>query len=384
MKKIVVLGSTGSVGRNTLDVAVHHAERFEIVGLAAGSNIDLLLEQRKVWPECLFTVGSEQSLKGFEKSGDIRKCLGAGNGAIERLIKETGPDLVVNCMSGFVGLRPTLEAIKSRIPVALANKEAIVAGGEILFAIARKNGVPIIPIDSEHVAVSQCLHGRGMEQVAGIVITASGGALRDVPFGEFDSADLSDVLKHPTWRMGAKITVDSATMINKGLEVIEAHWLFDLPYDMIDIIIHPQSIVHSMVEFKNGSIIAQLSNPDMRIPILYALSYPEHIESNIAPSRIADFPPLTFSEVDMDRYPCLGLALGAAREGGARPTALNSANEVAVKAFLDGKIAFKDIYNIIAYALDKMPAKSVDCIEDVLEADAEARAFAEAGLAKND
>jgi 1-deoxy-D-xylulose-5-phosphate reductoisomerase len=279
---------------------------------------------------------------------------------------------VLNALVGFVGLKPTMAALADGIPVAIANKETVVCGGEILLSAARAGGAELIPIDSEHVAVSQCLGTEPRDAVRRIVLTASGGSLRNRPVDQLASATVEDVLDHPTWNMGAKITVDSATLINKGLEVIEAHWLFDLPFDKIDVVIHPQSIVHSFVEFIDGSIIAQMGEPDMRHPILYALTYPDRCKSAMR-SSIEGFPQLTFSRVDHDRYPCFDLAREAARTGGTAPTVLNAANEVAVGAFLNGDIGFERIQEVIGAALSAVASRPVSTLEDILGADAATR-----------
>ncbi len=378
MKKIVLLGSTGSVGGNTLEVVKHHRDEFELVGLAGGGNVARLGSQCDLFPGSLCAVGTEDAYRRLTSMGADygRRCVGYGEEAMERLILETSPDLVVNCLVGFVGLRPTLAAVEAGIPVATANKEAIVAGGEILKTKAGEKKVPLIPIDSEHVAISQCLRGRSMEEVRKVYITASGGALREKPLGEIGKAGVEDVLRHPTWNMGEKITVDSATMINKGLEVMEAHWLFDLPYRKIDVVIHPQSIVHSLVEFEDGSIIAQMGVPDMRLPILHALSYPDMIASDLANSRITDFPDLSFSEPEPGRYPCFELALQAAKRGGNSPTVLNSANEEAVGAFLAGRLKFRQIPEVIADALERVEQRDLHGLEDIFRSDREAREIA--------
>jgi 1-deoxy-D-xylulose-5-phosphate reductoisomerase len=377
-KRIVVLGSTGSVGSNVLDVVSHHPDRFEVVGLAARQNIRLLREQCRRFPIARCAVVEADAFKALV-SGDAdmtRRGVGGGDNGLIGLIDQSNADLVVNCLVGFAGLRPTLHAITGGINVALANKEAIVTGGELIRAAKAKSGAEVIPVDSEHVAISQCLRGCDADDVKRIYITASGGALRDHSLDEIDGVAPGEVLAHPTWNMGDKITVDSATLINKGLEVIEAHWLFELPYEKIGVVIHPQSIVHSLVELKDNSILAQLGIPDMRLPILYALGYPERIETGLAQSRITDFPPLTFAEVDSERYPCFDLAMGAAAQGGNMPTVLNSANEFAVGAFLAGRIRFSQIHAIIADALDRIERTHIGSLDDVVETDRRARAHA--------
>jgi len=375
MKKLIILGSTGSVGRNVLEVVNHHRDRFEVLGFAMGSNMELLREQVQLFPNAYFVVGNENVLEKINSSYGFKPemCRGFGVEAIIAMIEESEADIVVNCMVGFLGLKPTVTALEKGIPVAIANKETVVTGGEFLVELALKHSARLIPIDSEHVAISQCLIGRSNDEVRRVFITASGGSLRDKPFDKLAEAKVAEVLNHPTWRMGNKITVDSATMLNKGLEVIEAHWLFGFSYDQIDVVIHPQSIVHAMVEFIDGSIMAQMSFPDMKLPILQALSSPERLDSDIAISEIHSFPSLSFSKVDPGRYPCLELTLKAAREGGNRPAVLSAADEEAVRLFLNGRIPFKRIHEVMDETLKRVPFENIDEIEDVIAADRKAR-----------
>jgi len=376
-KRLLVLGSTGSVGRNVLDVALRHRERFEVVGLSSRSKARLLGEQCAAHPGARFLVHDPDAHRRFlsEFPELAIRAVDPDGDPFGKLIEITAPDLLVNCLVGFVGLRPTLSALRAGIPVALANKEALVTGGELVIGSSRTHGARVIPIDSEHVALSQCLAGSRLDDVKRVFLTASGGALRDRPIEEIADAKIGDVLAHPTWRMGDKITVDSATLLNKGFEVIEAHWLFGLPFEKIEVVMHPQSIIHCLVEFKDNSILAQMGVPDMRLPILYALSYPERLETNVAESKISDFPSLTLGDVDEKRYPCFALALRAARAGGNQPAVLNSANESAVGAFLAGQIGFSSIYGVIARALDRIPQAKLASFEDVLETDRRTREF---------
>ncbi|MBP2681052.1 MAG: 1-deoxy-D-xylulose 5-phosphate reductoisomerase [Candidatus Krumholzibacteriota bacterium] len=376
-KRLLVLGSTGSVGRNVLDVVAHHPDHFEIVGLSSRSNAQILGEQCGVHRKARFlTLDPEAHRRLTAASPDMaERAVEPGQGSFATLIEVTAPDLVVNCLMGFVGLKPTLDALGAGIPVALANKESVVTGGELLIDASKRSGASIIPIDSEHVALSQCLAGSNIGDVKQVFLTASGGALRDRSIDEIAEAGINDVLAHPTWRMGDKITVDSATLLNKGFEVIEARWLFGLPLERIKVVIHPQSIIHCLVEFKDNSILAQMGIPDMRLPILYALTYPGRIETSVARSRITDFPSLTLREVDDERYPCFSLALRAARAGGNTPTVLNSANEVAVGAFLAGNIRFSRIYDVIESALDHVPSSRIGSFEDVMETDRRTREY---------
>ncbi len=376
-KRILILGSTGSVGQNVLDVVAHHPDEFEVVGLAARANAATLREQCEAHPDAKFSI---QDPVGHKRIVDENPALAsrrvfADDDPFVRLIEVTRPDLLVNCLVGFVGLRPTLLSLEMGIPVALANKESVVTGGALIMRASEKSGAPVIPIDSEHVAVSQCMGNATAADLKRVFITASGGALRDRPLDKMEGVGVKDVLAHPTWQMGAKITVDSATLVNKGLEVIEAHWLFDLPFEKIRVVIHPQSIVHCLVEFNDNSILAQLGKPDMRLPVLYALTYPNRVKTELARSTITDFPELSFREVEGERYPCFSLALQAANVGGNAPTVLNSANEVAVGAFLAEKIGFSKIYEVIESSLGGIPYAEIGAFEDVLETDRRTRAF---------
>ena len=374
MKRIVLLGSTGSIGCNVLDVVSRHEDEFEIVGLAARSNSQRLARQCAQHREALLAITDEKTYAGLleDQPGLKARAVGTGAESLSELIRRAKPDLVLNALVGFVGLQPTMAALSAGVPVAIANKETIVTGGEILLDAAKKAGTSLIPIDSEHVAVDQCLRSAPKEEIERVVMTASGGSLRQRLPGDFENVTVEEVLAHPTWDMGQKITVDSATLINKGLEVIEAHWLFEMPYEKIDVVIHPQSIVHSFEEFIDGSILAQMGDPDMRLPILYALSYPRRIKSRIR-SSIKDFPELTFTEVNEEKYPGFKLALAAAAAGGNAPTILNAANEIAVEAFLGGKIEFRNIFDIIEGALGQVTSRKVTSLDDILVTDRETR-----------
>ena len=373
MKRILILGSTGSIGRNVLDVVRRHPDQFRVVGLAAHRNVDVLRAQCADHPDARFVVTDAAAAAAMAGDPARRaRFAGGDEAALIELVRESGADLVVNALVGFVGLAPTLAALEAGIPVAIANKESIVAGGELLLAAARKAGVELVPIDSEHVAIAQCLAGSSRGDVERVVLTASGGALRDRNPATLADVSVRDVLAHPTWRMGAKITVDSATLVNKGLEIIEAHWLFGFPYEKIDVVIHPQSIVHSVVRFVDGSMLAQMATPDMRIPILYALAYPNRLKSDLG-ANLLEFPALSFAPVDESRYPCFRLALAAAKAGGTAPTVLSAANEVAVEAFLAERLPYSALADVIASALEALPARPVRSLDDVVEADREAR-----------
>jgi len=375
MKRVVLLGSTGSIGRNVLDVVRRHPGEFEVVGLAAHRNVDLLRAQCEDHPGARVVVTDPARRADVAADrGLAPRVLGYDAAALNALAGEVGADLVVNALVGFVGLAPTLSALERGIAVATANKESIVAGGEVMLRAARASGTSLVPIDSEHVAIAQCLAGASMDDVAMVTLTASGGSLRDRNPDTLADVSVEEVLAHPTWRMGAKITVDSATLMNKGLEIIEAHWLFDIPYARIDVVMHPQSIVHSVVRFVDGSMLAQMAKPDMRLPILYALSYPRRLRSDLG-SGLLEFPALSFAPVDERRYPCFGLAAAAARAGATAPTVLSAANEEAVAAFLAGRLSFGGIPGVIASALDAIPTRPINGLEDVMEADRATRAW---------
>ncbi len=375
MKRVVVLGSTGSIGRNVLDVVRRHPGEFEVVGLAAHRNVGVLQAQCADHPRARFVVTDPACRVEVDANAAWRaRCAGFGPEALAGIACDGKPDLVVNALVGFVGLAPTLAALSAGIPVAIANKESIVAGGEVLLNAARASGAELVPIDSEHVAIAQCLAGSRVEDVEKVILTASGGSLRDRSADDLERATVDEVLAHPTWSMGAKITVDSATLMNKGLEVIEAHWLFGLPYPKIEVVIHPQSIVHSVVQFVDGAMLAQMGKPDMRLPILYALSHPRRLRSDLGASLL-EFPTLSFAPIDEQRYPCFRLALAAARVGGTAPTVLSAANEVAVSAFLGRRLSFGGIADMIAAALEAVPPRPATGIEDIIDADRATRAW---------
>jgi 1-deoxy-D-xylulose-5-phosphate reductoisomerase len=384
MKRIAILGSTGSIGRSTLSVAESYPERFQIVALAAGSNLETAFEQALRWTPRVISIAAEADADAL---GARLKKNGLGgieivHGAAGTVRVATHPevDFVVSAIVGVAGLEATYEAVRAGKVVGLANKECLVAAGELITAEARKQGKPLLPIDSEHNAVHQCLRGGRMEEVDRIWLTASGGPFLSTPREEFDSITVEQALNHPTWKMGRRITIDSATLMNKGFEVIEACRLFNLPPSKVEVIVHPQSTIHSMVEFIDGSILAQFSVTDMRLPILYALTYPERIQSDMR-FAVSDLRHLDFSPPDMSKFPCLRLAYEAAEAGGAKTVALNAADEVAVAAFLEGAIRFNDIPRIIEDVLSRTNSGSLESIGDVLKADAEARRCAQEQVA---
>ncbi len=378
MKRIAILGSTGSIGRSTLRVAESYPDRFQVVALAAGSNLDAAFEQACQWHPKLVSIAAEPDADilraRLNQAGlkEIEVVHGAAGTVAVAIHPEV--DFVVSAIVGVAGLEATYEAVKAGKTVGVANKECLVAAGELITAEARKHGKPLLPIDSEHNAVHQCLRGGRMEEVERIWLTASGGPFLKTPASEFSSITVEQALNHPTWKMGKRITIDSATLMNKGFEVIEACRLFHIPPAKVEVIVHPQSTIHSMVEFIDGSILAQFSVTDMRLPILYALTYPERIQSDMR-FPVGNLRHLDFTPPDMNKFPCLRLAYQAAEAGGAKTVALNAADEVAVAAFLEGSIAFDDIPRIIEDAVTASNSGQLNSILEVLQADSEARRY---------
>lgn len=378
MKKIAVLGSTGSIGTQTLDVISREPERYEVVGLAAGNNVELLLMQALAFRPKLVSVGSKEAADALRAQlPDNVKVVYGDEGLIE-VAAGCGATYVVCALIGSIGLRSTLAAIDAGADIGLANKETLVTAGHIVTQRAKDKGVALLPIDSEHSAIFQCLNGEDAKAIKRLVVTASGGSFRNRTRDQLESVSVADALKHPNWSMGAKITIDSATMVNKGLEVMEAHWLFGLPYDRIDVMLHPESIVHSMVEFVDTSVIAQLGNPDMRVPIQYALTYPERRPSPASPLDLLAAGTLHFRQMDFERYPCMRMAYEAGRTGGTAPTVFNAANEIAVARFLRGEIPFLAIEDIIDNALSGHEAIPSPDLGTILETDRRARMAAQA------
>jgi len=379
MKRIAILGSTGSIGRSTLSVVESYPDRFQVSTLAAGNNAQLAFEQAVRWKPRLVSLaeeGAAQALQSKLRQAGLAE-IEVVHGAEGTVQVATHPevDFVVSAIVGVSGLEATYEAVRAGKTVGLANKECLVVAGELITAEARKQGKPLLPIDSEHNAVHQCMRGGRMEEVERIWLTASGGPFLNTPKSEFASITVQQALNHPTWKMGKRITIDSATLMNKGFEVIEACRLFNVPPERVQVIVHPQSTIHSMVEFLDGSILAQLSVTDMRLPILYALTYPDRIASDLRFS-IMDLRRLDFCPPDMAKFPCLRLAYEAAAAGGARTIALNAADEVAVTAFLDEEIGFVEIPRIIEAVMAATPAGHLESIHNVLTLDTEARLLA--------
>src|SRR5229473_5270053 len=379
MRRIAILGSTGSIGRSTLNLAESYPQRFQVVSLAAGRNLDALFEQAAHWRPKVVSVAAEadaEVLKSrFKTAGLSNIEVVHGSAGSVRVATHPEVDFVVSAIVGVAGLEATYEAVRAGKTVGLANKECLVVAGELMTAEARRQGKPLLPIDSEHNAVHQCLRGGRIEEVERIWLTASGGPFRNTPKSEFSSISVEQALAHPTWKMGRRITIDSATLMNKGFEVIEACRLFDLKPEQVKVLVHPQSTIHSMVEFVDGSILAQFSVTDMRLPILYALTYPERIQSDMR-FPVMDLRHLEFLPPDMEKFPCLALAYEAAEAGGAKTVALNAADEVAVAAFLDQQISFDDIPRVIRSVLDETETGKLESISQVLKADSEARVIA--------
>lgn len=390
MKAISILGSTGSIGCNTLKTVEHLQNDFRVVALAAGNNTDVLAQQIKQFQPELVAVKDETCAEKLsEKIANLKsqisnfpKILTGEEGLIAVATHEAA-EIVVSATVGAVGFVPTLRAIEAGKRIALANKETLVMAGELMTKAARESGAEILPVDSEHNALHQCLRGESASEVKRLILTASGGPFRTKTKEEIENATVEEALNHPNWKMGDKITIDSATLMNKGLEVIEARWLFDFDADTISVIVHPQSVVHSMVEMVDGSIIAQLGVTDMKHAIQYALTYPQRQENCLEPLDFTRASQLTFEEPDFERFPCLKLAYKALKIGGTMPAVLNAANEIAVQAFLDGKIRLSDIPRIIESVMNEHETKSASDLEMILESDKDARAKANEFLTAN-
>jgi len=377
MKRIAILGSTGSIGRNTLDVALSHPERVRVVGLAGGWNRAMLAEQVDRFRPRAVAMASPEALGRLSLPSSV-DTTGAGTEGLIAVATHPEVDLVVCASSGTAALEAVLAAIEAGKTIALANKEVLVMAGELVMAAAARHGVAVLPVDSEHNAIHQCLHARPRAEIRRLILTASGGPFRGRTAAALDAVGPGDALQHPTWRMGRKITIDSATLMNKGLEVIEARWLFDVPPSKIDVVIHPQSIVHSLVELLDGSIIAQLGSTDMRLPIQYALSYPERWAAPLPPLDLTACGPLEFEAPDVESFPCLRLAYRALESGPGHTVVLNAANEVAVASFLEGRIGFRSIPRVIEQTLEAHTGGPARALADVRALDAWARARAEA------
>ena len=374
-KHIAILGSTGSIGTQTLDVARAHADKLTVEVLTAGRNSQLLINQAREFKPNAVVIADESKYNEVKSAlADLDIKVWTGSKAIEDVVQMSTVDTVVTAMVGYVGLSSTIKAIEAGKNIALANKETLVVAGELITKLVAKHKVRVTPVDSEHSAIFQCLVGE--PDVEKLIITASGGPFRTKSIDELRTATPQQALKHPNWNMGAKITIDSATMMNKGLEVIEAHWLFGIPYEQIEVTVHPQSIIHSMVQFIDGSVKAQMGLPDMKLPIQYALSYPDRWPSDFGRINFKSQQPLTFEAPDLEKFRCLALAYEALGKGGNMPAIMNAANEVAVDAFLKGRIGFLDIAETIGKTMQQMPFVSQPTYDDYVATDRESREFA--------
>ena len=375
-KTIALLGSTGSIGQNTLRVVSEHPEEFRITSLAAGTNVDLIIKQWQQFRPSLISMGSREAAERVRSALPDSVKVVWGRAGLEEVACDPQADTVVSAVVGSFGLRATLAAINAGKTIALANKETLVAGGELVMRQAKTNKVAILPLDSEHSAIFQCLNGEKHQQVNKIVLTASGGAFRDYSRNQLKEVTLEQALQHPNWAMGKKVTIDTATLMNKGLEVIEAHWLFDIDFEQIEVVIHYESIVHSMVEFKDKAVMAQMGTPDMRGPIQYALSYPDRLPLSSEVLDLTKLGTLHFTQPDVERFPCLGMAYAAGKAGGTMPAVMNAANEVAVERFLDGAIPFLAIEHVIERVMNAHNPVSVGDLETLEEVEQWARALA--------
>jgi 1-deoxy-D-xylulose-5-phosphate reductoisomerase len=376
VKRLAILGSTGSIGRSALAVVDAHRERLSVVALAAGDNHERLAQQIEQYRPDMVAMATREAVDRLRASGARLPLVGTGASGLVAVATHPEADVVICASSGTAGLEAVLAAIDAGKTIALANKEVLVMAGGLVMAAARRRGVPILPVDSEHNAIHQCLHGRGATEIKRLILTASGGPFREHTTEALERVTPQAALRHPTWQMGRKITIDSATLMNKGLEVIEAHWLFGVAADQIEVVIHPQSVVHSMVELTDGSIIAQLGVTDMRLPIQYACSYPERWEAALPPLDLTRCGRIDFLPPPVERFPCLALAYQALRGGDSLAVVLNAANEVAVHAFLDGKLGFTAIPRVIERTMEAHEASGLDTLDEVRRVDAWARRHA--------
>lgn len=373
-RQLAILGSTGSIGTQALQVIAEHADLFEVYALTANHNVDLLIEQaRRFAPEAVVIADETLYPKLKEALSDLPIKTFTGSDAIAQIVEAQPIDMVLTAMMGYAGLYPTIRAIKAGKAIALANKETLVVAGELITRLALENRVPIIPVDSEHSAIFQCLAGENDNAIEKIILTASGGPFRTLSAEELKHVTKNEALKHPNWKMGAKITIDSASMMNKGFEVIEAQWLFNVTPDQIEVAVHPQSIVHSMVQFQDGAIKAQLGLPNMKLPIQYAFAYPHRLPTSDPKPKLENYMSLTFERPDIERFPLLGYAFEAMRQGGNMPCIMNAANEIVVEAFLHDRIAFTDMPRLIARAMNEVTFVTTPTYDDYVATDTETR-----------
>ena len=377
MKQLAILGSTGSIGTQTLDVVRQYPDKFSVYALSAHRKIDLLIQQALEFNPAVVCIGDETFYQPLRDAlSDLPIKVLAGEKALAEMVTMPAIDVVVAAMVGYAGLKPTIEAIKAKKIIALANKETLVVAGELICRLAQRYNVPILPVDSEHSAIFQSLVGEDAQKVEKLLLTASGGPFRTFTYEQMQHVTASQALQHPNWEMGAKITIDSASMMNKGFEVIEARWLFDMPLEKIQVLVHPQSVVHSAVQFVDGSVIAQMGTPDMRLPIQYALTYPERWQSNVPRLDLFSVNSLTFEAPDLQRFPNLRLAYDAMKIGGNMPCVLNAANEVVNLAFREGKCGFLQMSDVIAQTMTKANFIDQPTYEDYVDTDVEARKIA--------
>jgi 1-deoxy-D-xylulose-5-phosphate reductoisomerase len=377
VKQIAILGSTGSIGRQALDVIASHPDEYEVYALTAHNSVDLLIEQAlRFNPEAVVIANEEHYSKLRDALAGKPIKVYAGADALSQVVQAEPIDIVLASMVGFAGLCPTIEAIKAGKVIALANKETMVVAGELVTSLALKYKTPILPVDSEHSAIFQCLSGEAMNPVEKILLTASGGPFRTLGIDQLKTVTKAQALRHPNWDMGAKITIDSASMMNKGFEVIEAKWLFGVPYSKIQVVVHPQSVIHSMVQFADGAVKAQMGAPDMRLPIQYAFSYPRRLNADFPRVDFTTLGTLTFEEPDTERFRNLALAYRAIERGGNMPCILNAANEVCVAAFLHDSMGFLEMSDVIAETMERVPFRKESSLEDYINTDAEARRVA--------
>lgn len=376
-RKIAILGSTGSIGTQALDVIGRHPDKFEVEVLSAQNSADLLIQQAvKYKPNCVVISNEDHYQKVFDALDPLHIKVYSGEKSLASVMEMDSIDIVLTALVGYAGLLPTLKAIETGKTIALANKETLVVAGELVTKLAREKGVNILPVDSEHSAIFQCLVGEFHNPIEKLVLTASGGPFRGKTKSQLAKVTKAQALKHPNWDMGAKITIDSATMMNKGLEVIEAKWLFGVSLEQIEVVVHPQSIIHSLVQFEDGSMKAQLGLPDMRLPIQFALGYPERLKADYPRFNFSEYPQLTFEKPDVETFRNLGLAFEVATKGGNQPCILNAANEIAVQGFLEDKIGFLEISDVIENCLNRVSYIRTPVLEDFVESDKETRALA--------
>lgn len=376
-KQIAILGSTGSIGSQALDVVAANPDLYEVYALTANNSVGKLISQaRRFMPEAVVIANEAHYVTVRDALADLPVKVYAGADALCQVVTAGSIDIVLASMVGFAGLRPTIEAIKAGKTIALANKETLVVAGELVTALANQYRVPVLPVDSEHSAIFQCLHGEMENEVEKIILTASGGPFRKMTIQQLATVTKEQALKHPNWDMGAKITIDSASMMNKGFEVIEAKWLFGVSYDRIQVVVHPQSVIHSMVQYSDGAVKAQLGAPDMHLPIQYALSYPTRLRSDFPRVDFTKIGSLTFEEPDMERFRNLALAYRALQAGGSMPCVLNAANEVCVAAFLHDRIGFLQMSDVIGRTMDMVPFEKTPSLDDYIRIDAESRKVA--------